>query len=80
MRKHFNPGFAPQHLMSLMPVILEKTQTFLAKLDELVGTGEEFELEPLCTNLTFDIIGKCHQVSVFPNYSNSSLKTDKQVP
>lgn len=57
MRKHFNPGFAPQHLMSLMPVILEKTQTFISKLDTLASTGEEFELEPLCTNLTFDIIG-----------------------
>ncbi|WQF82416.1 Putative cytochrome P450 [Colletotrichum destructivum] len=57
MRKHFNPGFAPQHLISLMPVILDKTQAFLAKLDGLVHTGEVFELEPLCTNLTFDIIG-----------------------
>ncbi|KAF4820722.1 putative sterigmatocystin biosynthesis P450 monooxygenase stcS [Colletotrichum siamense] len=57
MRKHFNPGFAPQHLMSLMPVILENTQTFVAKLDRLAMTGEIFELEPLCTNLTFDIIG-----------------------
>ncbi|OLN86610.1 putative sterigmatocystin biosynthesis P450 monooxygenase stcS-like protein 3 [Colletotrichum chlorophyti] len=57
MRKHFNPGFAPQHLMSLMPVILEKTEIFIDKLDKLASTGEEFELEPLCTNLTFDIIG-----------------------
>ncbi|EFQ31207.1 cytochrome P450 52A11 [Colletotrichum graminicola M1.001] len=57
MRKHFNPGFAPQHLMGLMPVILEKTQAFLAKLDTLADTGAVFELEPLCTNLTFDIIG-----------------------
>ncbi|KAK2004239.1 cytochrome P450 52A11 [Colletotrichum falcatum] len=57
MRKHFNPGFAPQHLMGLMPVILEKTQAFLAKLDTLAHTGDVFELETLCTNLTFDIIG-----------------------
>ncbi|KAK2025836.1 cytochrome P450 52A11 [Colletotrichum zoysiae] len=57
MRKHLNPGFAPQHLMGLMPVILEKTQAFLAKLDTLANTGEIFELEPLFTNLTFDIIG-----------------------
>jgi len=57
MRKHFNPGFAPQHLMGLMPTILEKTEAFLAKLDTLANTGAIFELEPLCTNLTFDIIG-----------------------
>ncbi|OHW91418.1 cytochrome p450 [Colletotrichum incanum] len=57
MRKHFNPGFAPQHLMSLMPVILDKAQAFLEKLDTFAHTGEVFELESLCTNLTFDIIG-----------------------
>lgn len=62
MRKHFNPGFAPHHLISLMPVILDKTQAFLAKLDRLVHTGEGFELEPLCTNLTFDIIGSFIQL------------------
>ncbi|KAF6789409.1 cytochrome P450 52A11 [Colletotrichum sojae] len=57
MRKRFNPGFAPHHLMGLMPVILEKTQIFIRKLNTLALTGEDFELGPLCTDLTFDIIG-----------------------
>ncbi|TDZ32564.1 putative sterigmatocystin biosynthesis P450 monooxygenase stcS [Colletotrichum spinosum] len=56
-RKHFNSGFAPQHLMSLLPVILDNMRPFLSKLDQLVESGQVFELEPLCTNLTFDIIG-----------------------
>ncbi|KAL0938151.1 cytochrome P450 52A11 [Colletotrichum truncatum] len=57
MRKHFNLGFAPQHLMTLLPLIMDKTQAFLSKLDSLASTGEVFDLDPLCTNLTFDIIG-----------------------
>ncbi|OQE03106.1 hypothetical protein PENVUL_c035G07075 [Penicillium vulpinum] len=56
-RKQFNPGFAHKHLISLMPCILEKTQIFLTKLDRYASTGEEFRLDVLCTNLTFDIIG-----------------------
>ncbi|KAJ5211048.1 hypothetical protein N7491_010864 [Penicillium cf. griseofulvum] len=57
LRKQFNPGFAHKHLISLMPCILEKTQIFLTKLDNYASTGEEFQLDELCTNLTFDIIG-----------------------
>ncbi|KAF2013636.1 cytochrome P450 [Aaosphaeria arxii CBS 175.79] len=58
LRKRFNLGFAPQHLLTLMPQILSKTKIFMAKLDALAATGEEFEMDPLCTNLTFDIIGE----------------------
>ncbi|KAJ5747086.1 uncharacterized protein N7511_008782, partial [Penicillium nucicola] len=57
LRKQFNPGFSHKHLMSLMPCILDKTQLFLERLDHLATTGEEFSLDDLCTNLTFDIIG-----------------------
>ncbi|CAG7943452.1 unnamed protein product [Penicillium nalgiovense] len=57
IRKQLNPGFAHKHLISLMPCILDKTQLFLTKLDHYASTGEEFPLDELCTNLTFDIIG-----------------------
>ncbi|KAL2262650.1 hypothetical protein VTK26DRAFT_575 [Humicola hyalothermophila] len=57
LRKRFNPGFAPQHLMSLLPCILDKTAIFIDKLDEFAGTGKEFPLNKLTINLTFDIIG-----------------------
>jgi cytochrome P450 len=33
LRKRFNPGFAPQHLLSLLPVVLDKTYIFMEKLD-----------------------------------------------
>ncbi|GAB1313761.1 hypothetical protein MFIFM68171_03971 [Madurella fahalii] len=57
LRKRFNPGFAPQHLMSLLPCIIDKTEIFLGHLDRLAATGEEFALLKLTINLTFDIIG-----------------------
>ncbi|KAF2031811.1 cytochrome P450 [Setomelanomma holmii] len=58
IRRRFNPGFAPQHLLSLLPVIIEKTYTFMEKLDALAQSGKAVEMEPLCTNVTFDIIGE----------------------
>ncbi|RYP16986.1 hypothetical protein DL765_004828 [Monosporascus sp. GIB2] len=58
LRKRFNPGFAPHHLLSLLPVIFEKTYTLMGKLDALARSGIATELEPLCTNVTFDIIGE----------------------
>lgn len=57
LRKRYNAGFAPSHLMTLLPRILDKTSIFLDNLDALARSGEEFKLEPLCTSLTFDIIG-----------------------
>ncbi|KAF2455737.1 cytochrome P450 52A11 [Lineolata rhizophorae] len=57
LRKIFNPGFAPQHLISLLPRICEKTIPFVNRLDELARSGEEFALDSLCVSLTFDIIG-----------------------
>jgi hypothetical protein len=49
--------------MSLMPCILDKTQLFLEHLDHYATTGEEFSLDNLCKNLTFDIIGECFFLS-----------------
>jgi cytochrome P450 len=57
LRKRFNPGFAPKHLMTLLPCILDKTDVFLEHLDRRASTGEEFPLLKSTINLTFDIIG-----------------------
>ncbi|KAF1346945.1 cytochrome P450 [Delphinella strobiligena] len=57
LRRRYNAGFAPSHLMTLLPRIVEKTTSFLHNLDTLAKSEEEFSMEPLCTNLTFDIIG-----------------------
>ncbi|KAK8001003.1 cytochrome P450 monooxygenase [Apiospora marii] len=57
IRKRFNPGFAPQHLMSLLPVIVEKMTPYLGNIDAYVRNGDMFSLDEITTNLTFDIIG-----------------------
>lgn len=57
LRKRFNPGFAHQHLMTLLPLIMDKTWQFMMHLDGYARTGEDFPLGELLTNLTFDIIG-----------------------
>ncbi len=57
LRRRYNPGFATHHLWSLLPLILDKTEAFLGYLDQYAASGEEFSLETLISNLTFDIIG-----------------------
>ena len=57
LRKRFNPGFAPQHLLSLMPAIVHKASVFVDRLSGLARSGNEFSLQRLATDLTFDVIG-----------------------
>lgn len=57
LRKRFNSGFAPQHLLKLLPNIIEKVPPFLDHLDRFAETGETALLSDYTTNLTFDIIG-----------------------
>jgi cytochrome P450 len=58
LRKRFNPGFAPQHLMTLLPKIVKMSRRFINTLDRFAESGEEFRLDEPCINLTFDIIGE----------------------
>lgn len=55
-RRLFNPGFAPQHILSLLPIIIDKTEIFMKRLDALAKSGHAVELESYCTDVTFDII------------------------
>ncbi|RJE25349.1 Cytochrome p450 [Aspergillus sclerotialis] len=57
LRRRFNPGFAPQHLLTLLPCILDRSWHFFEILDRYAASGEVFSLDELCINLTFDIIG-----------------------
>lgn len=36
---------------------MEKTKPYLKAIDGFVSTGEDFPLDQLTTNLTFDVIG-----------------------
>ncbi|KAI0417228.1 cytochrome P450 [Xylaria grammica] len=57
LRKKYNPGFSSQHLWRLLPLILERMGPFCNYLDKFSATEEEFSLEKLISNLTFDVIG-----------------------
>ncbi|KAH7323262.1 putative cytochrome P450 monooxygenase [Stachybotrys elegans] len=57
VRRRFNPGFAPQHLMTLLPLILDKASLYFGILDELAKSDKPISLDGATTNLTFDIIG-----------------------
>lgn len=56
-RRRFNPGFAPKHIMTLLPCIIDKTWLFVQQLDSYAATGEPFSLVEMAINVTFDIIG-----------------------
>ncbi|KAK6196519.1 hypothetical protein LQW54_011459 [Pestalotiopsis sp. IQ-011] len=57
LRKRYSPAFAPQHLMTLLPCIVNRIPKFVQHLDTLVKTRDDFSLVDLATNLAFDIIG-----------------------
>ena len=57
LRRKFNPGFAPTHLMTLLPKILEKTSFFIRRLDKAAQSGDVVHMDNICVDLTFDIIG-----------------------
>ena len=56
LRKRFNPGFAPKHLMTLLPVIMDKAGQFLRNLDRQNTNDEAFRLDELCSSLKLSII------------------------
>ncbi|KAJ4993794.1 cytochrome P450 52A11 [Stagonosporopsis vannaccii] len=55
--KRIRPGFQPQHLLSLVDVILDKTETFIELMTQKATSNETFRLDSYTTNLVFDIIG-----------------------
>jgi cytochrome P450 len=57
LRRRFNPGFAPAHLNTLLPVIMDKVDIFLGQMDDAARTGETIVLGHRLRNLTFDIMG-----------------------
>ena len=40
MRKMFNPAFAPSHLETLIPVMVDEAGVFVEKLSKVARTGE----------------------------------------
>ncbi|KAK0611389.1 cytochrome P450 [Immersiella caudata] len=61
-RSRFNPAFSSKSITALVPTILEEVVVFRDILRSKIGKdgnwGDVFTLEPLTTNLTFDVIGR----------------------
>ncbi|KAL6706358.1 hypothetical protein ACN47E_005464 [Coniothyrium glycines] len=57
LRKRILPAFQPHHLLSLVDVIVEKTEMFIDLMEQKAITGESFRIDEYTTNLVFDIIG-----------------------
>ncbi|KZL65938.1 cytochrome P450 [Colletotrichum tofieldiae] len=57
LRKRILPGFQPQHLLSLVQVIIDKSKAFIELMEQKVATEEEFCMDEYTTNLAFDVIG-----------------------
>ncbi|KAI2780490.1 cytochrome P450 [Daldinia loculata] len=85
LRKRFSPGFAPQHLITLLPCILDKTISFVEHLDSFVRSGDDFSLVPFGVNLTFDIIGAVvigedlHAQHANPNNQSELIRTYREL-
>lgn len=56
-RSVFSPGFSANHLMTLVPEILEAVSTYSAILGEHTKVQDMFYLEQATINMTMDIIG-----------------------
>ena len=52
------PGFQPKHLLGLVKVILDKSKYFIDHLERLAASSEEFAVDELTINLSFDVIGE----------------------
>ena len=59
LRKRFNPGFAPAHLMGLLPVVTDKVWTFMRLLERVADAEDKVvKLDKLTQGLTVDVIGE----------------------
>jgi cytochrome P450 len=58
IRAMFNPGFSLNHLMTLVPGIVDNTLTFVETMNNYADKNDVFQLEEEATRLTVDIIGR----------------------
>lgn len=55
-RSLFNPGFNPNHMIGLAPMIADEVTVFCALLRERAKVGKVFQLEEMTIRLTVDTI------------------------
>ena len=57
-RTIFNPGFSANHILRLVPGMVEEVEVFRGVLDKKAKKGDLFFLEEASLSLTIDIIGR----------------------
>ncbi|KAJ6020572.1 hypothetical protein N7540_006076 [Penicillium herquei] len=78
IRKRFNPAFAPNHVATFIPQIIDKVRLFFKVLDAHAESGVEFSLGERCTLLTFDVIG-CTILNIDVNSQDENLEQHEVV-
>ena len=58
IRSIMNPGFAPQYIASLTPILSKHITRFTDKLSKAAKSGETFLLQGYILSLTFDVISE----------------------
>lgn len=49
LRKMFNPAFAPSHLETMVPAIVQESEVFVEKLNAIADTGKVVKMNDLTT-------------------------------
>ena len=49
LRKMFNPAFAPSHLETMVPAIVQESEVFVEKLNKVADTGEIIKMNDFTT-------------------------------
>jgi cytochrome P450 len=55
LRKMFNPAFAPSHLETMIPAIVQESEVFCEKLNEVAESGKVVRMNELTTVCLLDI-------------------------
>lgn len=75
-RKVFDPGFSASHLATLTPMVVQRVNVFIEKLETRVDSGDIFSLLPLTKSLTLDVIGRVTMASDFNTQRQSNEIVD----
>lgn len=49
LRKMFNPAFAPSHLETMIPAIVEESEVFIQKLSQVADSGNTVRMNEMTT-------------------------------
>lgn len=75
-RKVFDAGFSAAHLATLTPMVIERVNVFIEKLEEHAKSQDVFPLLPLTKSLTLDVIGRVTMASDFNTQKQSNEIVD----